>query len=140
MVRFMSEKRKKGQAIVEFALALPLLLLLIFGVLELGRAFQTKIVLTNAAREGTHYFIYDIDDSPSFTKTIAATVAESNNSGVQISTVDVTVHCYVGATLNDDCPAGSTVEVIVQNVFKLNIFGFDWNELIIKSDARMLVP
>jgi len=136
----MSEKRKKGQALVEFALALPLLLILILGVLEFGRAFQTKIVLTNAAREGTHYFIYDIDDSPTFDNTKAAAVAEANNSGVQITTSDVTAHCYVGATVDDTCPAGSTVEVWVQNMFELTIIGTFVDPLPINSSARMLVP
>ncbi len=136
----MSEKRNKGQALVEFALALPLLLILILGVLEFGRAFQTKIVLTNAAREGTHYFIYDIDDSGSFTNTIAAAVAEANNSGVNITPSDVTVHCYDGATVNDTCPAGSTVEVWVQNMFELTIIGTFVDPLPINSSARMLVP
>ena len=56
-------RRVSGQALVEFALALPVLLLLIFGVLEFGRAFQTKLVMENAAREGANYFIYDVDDA-----------------------------------------------------------------------------
>jgi len=143
MVNFMKQKqnrKQRGQALVEFALALPLLLILVLGVLEFGRAFQTKIVLTNAAREGTHYFIYDPEDSGSFTNTIAATVAEANNSGVRITPSDVTVHCYVGATVDDTCPAGSTVEVWVQNMFELTIIGSFIDPLPINSDARMLVP
>ncbi|MBP8856868.1 MAG: pilus assembly protein, partial [Anaerolineaceae bacterium] len=39
---------KKGQSIVEFALILPIVLLLIMGVLDLGRAFFMKIALVNA--------------------------------------------------------------------------------------------
>ena len=43
---------RKGQALVEFALVLPLLALLIMGILEFGRAWNTKQILTDAAREG----------------------------------------------------------------------------------------
>jgi len=37
---------------VEFALLLPLLLLLVFGIIDFGRALNAQITLTQAAREG----------------------------------------------------------------------------------------
>ncbi|MEW6726174.1 TadE/TadG family type IV pilus assembly protein [Desulforudis sp. 1088] len=43
---------EKGQSLVEFALILPLLLLLLFGTIEFGRVFSASLVITNAAREG----------------------------------------------------------------------------------------
>jgi len=39
-------------AAVEFALVLPLLLILMFGIVEFGLAWYSKQVLTNASREG----------------------------------------------------------------------------------------
>jgi Flp pilus assembly protein TadG len=42
----------KGAAIVELALALPLLLLMFLGMLEFGRVMRAQQTLTNAAREG----------------------------------------------------------------------------------------
>ena len=45
-------RRQAGVAAVEFALILPLLLLLIFGTVELGIALYDKAVITNASREG----------------------------------------------------------------------------------------
>lgn len=42
----------RGAALVEFALALPLLALLIFGIIDFGWAFSQNIDLRNAAREG----------------------------------------------------------------------------------------
>jgi Flp pilus assembly protein TadG len=43
---------ESGQALMEAALTLPLLLLVSVGIFEFGRAYQTWQVLTNAAREG----------------------------------------------------------------------------------------
>lgn len=43
---------RRGQALVEFALVLPLLMLVLFGIVEFGRAWNAKQVLTDAAREG----------------------------------------------------------------------------------------
>src|SRR5690554_1734647 len=41
-----------GQALVEFALVLPLLLVLVIAVFEFGRAWSAYQVITDAAREG----------------------------------------------------------------------------------------
>jgi Flp pilus assembly protein TadG len=42
----------RGNAVVEMALVLPLLLILVFGITEFGRAWMTVNVLQTAAREG----------------------------------------------------------------------------------------
>ena len=42
----------RGNAVIEFALVLPLLLLVIFGITELGRMVMTTNVLNTASREG----------------------------------------------------------------------------------------
>ncbi len=44
--------RERGQALVEFALALPILLILIFGLVDFGFGLKTHISVTNASREG----------------------------------------------------------------------------------------
>ena len=44
--------RDAGQALAEAALALPVLLLLVFGIIEFGSAWRSYQVITNAAREG----------------------------------------------------------------------------------------
>lgn len=43
---------ERGAAAVEMAIVLPLLLLLLGGIVDFGRAYYTKNILTNAAREG----------------------------------------------------------------------------------------
>lgn len=45
-------KEEHGQALVEMALVLPLFLLLLFGVMEMGRVGYSYITVSNAAREG----------------------------------------------------------------------------------------
>jgi len=44
-------KTKRGQALVEFALLVPIMLLLVLGIAEFGRAWMTENILTGAARE-----------------------------------------------------------------------------------------
>jgi TadE-like protein len=45
----------RGQSLVEFALALPFLLLIIFGLVDLGRAVFVSNSLAEAARDGARY-------------------------------------------------------------------------------------
>ena len=43
---------EKGQSTVEFALILPMLVLLVFGALEIGRVMNAWLIVTQASREG----------------------------------------------------------------------------------------
>lgn len=45
------DKSIRGQSLVEFALVLPMFLLLLIGVTEFGRAWMTRNILTGASRE-----------------------------------------------------------------------------------------
>ncbi len=49
--RYISGRRTEGGAAVEFAIILPLLLLIIFSTIEFSLALYDKAVITNAARE-----------------------------------------------------------------------------------------
>lgn len=56
--------RERGQSLVEFAIILPVLLLLVLGVVDLGMGFKTYITLTNASREGVRWIsIHPTDQS-----------------------------------------------------------------------------
>ena len=45
-------RNERGQALVEFALVLPILLILVLGIIEFGRAWNLHQTITHAAREG----------------------------------------------------------------------------------------
>lgn len=46
------KKRQHGTALVEFALVAPLLLVLLFGTIEMGRVLNAMVLVSNASREG----------------------------------------------------------------------------------------
>jgi Flp pilus assembly protein TadG len=48
-------KNEEGAGLVEFAILAPLLVILLFGLLEFGLSLYAKEVLTNASREGARY-------------------------------------------------------------------------------------
>lgn len=43
---------QRGQALVEFALIVPILTILLFGVMEVGRFMNAYLIISNGAREG----------------------------------------------------------------------------------------
>jgi len=56
---------ERGQSLLEFAMVLPLLLLIALGVVEFGRAYYQYNTLTKAVREGARYMsmhAYDTDE------------------------------------------------------------------------------
>ncbi len=52
LIRRRREKGQKGQALVEFALLIPIFLVLVFSIVDFGMGFYSWITVTNAAREG----------------------------------------------------------------------------------------
>ncbi|MCL6477972.1 MAG: pilus assembly protein [Peptococcaceae bacterium] len=55
-------KNQRGQAMVELALVLPILLILFMGVIEFGRIFHHYLIITNASREGARVAILGKSD------------------------------------------------------------------------------
>ncbi len=48
-------QRQAGQALAEFAMVLPVLVLLIFGLVDTSRLYQSWVTMQHAAREGARY-------------------------------------------------------------------------------------
>jgi Flp pilus assembly protein TadG len=57
-------REEHGGALVEFAIVMPLLLLLVGGLVDFGILYYNKQVLTNASREGARAgIVYELDGS-----------------------------------------------------------------------------
>ena len=108
-----------GQALMEFALLLPILLVLILGAMDLGRVCYVKTILTNAAREGANTLSrYPSDKAAGYPKTLAAIVTEGNSSGVKISTSEVD---WAGTNC---CLVGRPVVITIEKTVNLFFDGF----------------
>jgi len=62
---FAAREGNRGQSLVEFAVLVPLILLIVTGVFDLARAVWQENTLAYAAREGTRYAIVHGSNSPS---------------------------------------------------------------------------
>ena len=56
-------RNKRGAAMVEFALVLPILIMLLFGIIELGRAFYTWSLMSEAVREGARAGVVELNNT-----------------------------------------------------------------------------
>jgi len=80
---------RQGAAAVETALVLPLFFLIVFGIIEFGRAFMVAQLLTNAAREGARAAITAGSTNTDVTTTVKGLVHDY--TGVATSKVTVTI-------------------------------------------------
>ncbi|MEA1961385.1 MAG: TadE family protein [Bacillota bacterium] len=55
-------KNQQGQALVELALVLPVLLMILMGIIEFGRVFGASMVLNSLSREAARYGVVGYDD------------------------------------------------------------------------------
>lgn len=100
----------RGQGLVEFALVAPLLVLLLIGIAELGRAWMTRNILTGAAREAVR--IAAVQDNAASALTRAnAILASAGISGAAVNVQD------------DGTPFG-TCQVTVSYNFPVSVAGF----------------
>ena len=97
-----SDSRDRGSVAVEFALLLPVLLLIIFGTIDFGRAINAQITLTQAAREGARLA------SLGYSTSAVTTRAQSAATGLSPVTVAVTSSCPAGAGIGVDAVVTTT--------------------------------
>ena len=81
-------KKKRGQAIVEFALILPVFILILLGIMEFGLVFHQYLVVTAASREGAR--VAALGGTDAETRTIVNSSAASINTGQLTTTITPT--------------------------------------------------
>lgn len=105
-------RRERGAAAVEFALILPILLLLVMGTIDFARAYNTHISLSGGAREGARAFALGTGDVETITRDAAPSVNPS---------ADITVSCAIdgtGVACTDPCSTGKAGEVAASYPFE----------------------
>ncbi|MEW6446535.1 MAG: TadE/TadG family type IV pilus assembly protein [Bacillota bacterium] len=122
---------ERGQATVELALVLPVLLLILFGIMEFGRVFSAYLVITNAAREGARLAAVGGDDTA-----VVQRVVEAADS-LDTSRLTVTISPAYGSRVT-----GSETEVAVCYSIDLVtpvLSGVVPNPLLLTAQATMRV-
>lgn len=109
-------RRSRGQAMVEFTLILPCLLLLIFGIYQFGQTYADYIQVTNAARDGGRKALVSRSDTNGVADTITA--AKNGTWWLNTSTMSVTV------SPSQPWSQGQNVTVTVTYPYSINLLGF----------------
>lgn len=115
-----------GQSLVEFVLVLPVLLVLVFGIIEFANAWRTSQIVTNAAREGARMAV--LPDNPTAAE-IEQTIDDYlSNSGLDDSKATVTVECDTDndGTFEESNPcdgSGEAERINVQFEFTFSFLG-----------------
>ncbi len=115
-----SKRSQSGQALVELAFVLPLLLVLALGVIEIGRFAYISILVGNAARAGSAYGSRGLVQSADTTGIAnaakydfaGATSGTTNTNGLDQSTLSVssvyTCGCDSNGTISSDTTGNCT--------------------------------
>ena len=113
-------QRRSGIASAEFALLVPFLVMIVMGMLELGRAMMVKTILSDAAHKACRTGIKR-DKGDANIKSEAINVMQDNGFGTSkfnpnsLGTITIIVTDPNGTVLSDslDAPSGSIVSVQV---------------------------
>lgn len=94
-----NSRSERGAVAVEFALVLPLLLMILFAIIEFGHAYNVQISVTHAAREAARTMAITQDWSDAKDAALAASPSLSP-SGLQFPSAPA-------------CVTGTPVEVVL---------------------------
>jgi Flp pilus assembly protein TadG len=108
-----TRNRERGSAMVETAICIPLLLVLMVGIFEVGRAYETWQVLTNAAREGARAAVMPTSD-PNNTREL---IRQYMANGQLVNSATAVVSIDEGASINVNGTAVSASLVTVDYPF-----------------------
>ena len=115
----LTRRHSKGQALVEFALVVPIFLLLVLGLFDMGRAVLYYSTISNASREAVRLGIVDQN-----TGDIRQEAVDSASTLMSVATADVTVE-YLAPDLSAGGPCstapyevGCVIRVEVQHTFQ----------------------
>ena len=86
--------KDRGAAAVEFALVLPILMLIICGIIDFGRAYNAQITLTNAAREAVRVWALGGTAGETSSRAVETAVGLT---GVTVTGTSTTAPCTFGA-------------------------------------------
>ncbi len=81
-------REERGASAVEFALLLPVLLLLVLGIVEFGRGFQVSGTLSAAAREGVR--VMALQNDPAAARAAARSAASSLDPALTNAQITIT--------------------------------------------------
>jgi Flp pilus assembly protein TadG len=99
--------------LLEFAVVAPIFFMLVFGIIEFGRAIMVKEILTNAAREGARLAV--LDSPTPIASTVNSTVTTYlSNAGISGATV--TINPTEPTTAGYGQPVTVTVQIPFGNV------------------------
>lgn len=112
--------RERGAAAVEFALVLPILVVILLGVVDFGLEINSQAIIANAAREGARTASLGGTSAEAIT-----TVKSASASLLNISSSNPTITVTCRLPTNSTCPsafdtsrkAGGTVVVTVSYVY-----------------------
>ena len=82
-----TDRLVRGTAVVELAVVLPLLLTIVFGIIEFGWVFMVRETLTNASREGCRVAVLQGSSEQDVRDQVAASM---NPAGLSGYTVEIT--------------------------------------------------
>ena len=100
------KSRRRGAAAAEFAVVLPVFMLVVFGIFEFGRMIMVQQVLTNASREGARLACIDGSSVTDVQSAVNTYLINASISGV---TVNVTPNPLSNATPGSQVTVATSV-------------------------------
>jgi Flp pilus assembly protein TadG len=105
-----STERSRGQALVELALILPVLILLVMGTIDFGRALDTYIAMVGAAGEGART---GADPNATYDQIKNAVISEASTDLPGLTAADITI-CDIDSAGNQRCSSSMPARTGIQ--------------------------
>jgi Flp pilus assembly protein TadG len=135
-----SDRRHRGQALVEFSIILPVFFLLVAGMFDFGLGIYSDLTLVNAAREGARLGVIEPGDTTAIESRVRAMSGNLDNAKLNVT---ITCERPSGSTFvncsNPKWQPGDATNVVVDyqySMFFPLLFG---TEIPLSSESKMRI-
>jgi len=147
-----TRRRSRGQSLAEFALVLPVFLLVLTGIIDFGLLLYSRMTVINATREGARAAVTQIKD-PLGIPAIVQNAVVGADTGLGLTTGSVTVVCVAGTDADGNAQgpcdfvtggqpdplAGDYVRVTTSYVYHSIFASFFGSTINVSSTVQMVI-
>lgn len=116
-IRRTENNKRRGTALVEMAMVLPVFLMVVLGIIEFGRAMMVANMVTNAAREGARLAVIDGNTNAD----VQSSITTFLETAINVAPADLTISIAITAAAGNPDPMNQVGSASPRDLINISV-------------------